>query len=100
VHELGSFAKGFGDPTAQTNTPKSMEEVVTEVMKTNKIAKLFQTMAIVNLNMGNFTLKVNTLKFKLAIGEKEKAELQDELDKKQNIQKGINIMWKFGRRVG
>jgi hypothetical protein len=57
-------------------------------------------MAIVNLNMGNFTLKVNTLKFKLAIGEKEKAELQDELDKKQNIQKGINIMWKFGRRVG
>jgi len=100
VQELGSFAKGFGDPTTQTNTPKSMEEVVTEVMKTNKIAKLFQTMAIVNLNMGNFTLKVNILKLKLAIGEKEKAELQEELDKKTKHSKGYkhNVeIWKKSR---
>jgi hypothetical protein len=28
VQELGSFAKGFGDPTTQTSTPKFVEEVV------------------------------------------------------------------------
>ncbi len=37
----------------QTSTPKSVEEVTIEVMQANKIAKLFQTMAIVSLNMGN-----------------------------------------------
>jgi hypothetical protein len=58
-----------------------MEDVVTEVMKANKIVELFQTMAIVSLNMGNLTLEVNTLKNRLAIGEKEKAMLQEELFK-------------------
>jgi len=33
-----------------------------------------------NLNMGNLTLKVNTLKNKLVIGQKEKVVLQEELD--------------------
>ncbi len=37
-----------------------MEEV--EIMIADKATKLFQTMAIVNLNMGNLTLEVNTLK--------------------------------------
>jgi hypothetical protein len=37
-------------------------EKVAEVMKANKVSELFQIMVIVNLNMGNFTLKVNTLK--------------------------------------
>jgi len=32
VQELGSFAKGFKDLTTQTSTPKSVEEVATEVM--------------------------------------------------------------------
>jgi len=72
---LRSSAEGSGDPTTQTSTPKSMEEVITEVMKTNKITELFQTMAIVSLNMGNFTLEVNTLKHKLVVREKEKAML-------------------------
>jgi hypothetical protein len=52
-----------------------MKEVVVEVMKVDKATKLFQTMAIVSLNMGNLTLKVNTLKNRLATGEKEKVVL-------------------------
>jgi hypothetical protein len=65
-----------------------MEEIVVEVMKANKVAKLFQTMAIMSLNMGNLILKVNILKNKLATREKEKAVLQAELDKERNFQKG------------
>ncbi len=42
VQELGSYAEGSGDPTTQTSTPKSMEEVVVEVMKVNKAVELFQ----------------------------------------------------------
>jgi hypothetical protein len=38
-------------------------------------------MAIVGMNMGNLTLEVNTMKNILAMGEKEKAVLQEELDK-------------------
>jgi hypothetical protein len=48
-----------------------MEEVDVEVMKANNATKLFQTMAILNLNMGNLTLKVNTLKNKLVTREKK-----------------------------
>jgi len=60
-----------------------MEEVVIEVMKVDKAIELFQTMAIVNLNMGNLTLKVNALNNKLVIGEK--AVLWEELDKEKDI---------------
>ncbi len=75
VHELGSSTKGSIDPMTQTSTPKSMEEVVTEVMEAVKVVELFQTMVIVSLNMGNLTMEVNTLKNKLAVGEKEKVVL-------------------------
>jgi hypothetical protein len=75
AQELGSFVEGFGDPTAQTNTPKFVEEVDVEVMKIYEVVELFQTMAIVNLNMWNLILEVNILKNKLAMGEKEKAIL-------------------------
>jgi len=44
-------------------------------------------MAIVNLNMGNLNMEVNSLKNRLAIGEKEKAILHEELDKEINFQK-------------
>ncbi len=60
-----------------------MEEVVVEVMKANKVAELFQTMAIMSLNMGNLTLEVKNLKNRLATWEKEKAMLHEELDKKR-----------------
>jgi hypothetical protein len=42
-------------------------------------------MAIVNLNMGNLTLEVNTLKNKLVMGEKEKTMLQEELNKERKF---------------
>ncbi len=45
-------------------------------------------MAIVNINMGNLTFKVKNLKNILATGEKEKAILQEELDKEKDFQKG------------
>ncbi len=39
-----------------------MEEVVAKVMKVDKVTKLFQTMAITSLNMGNLTLEVKQSK--------------------------------------
>jgi hypothetical protein len=47
-----------------------VEEVAAKVMKANKVVELFQTMAIVSLNMGNLILEVNTLKNKLVKGGK------------------------------
>jgi hypothetical protein len=52
-----------------------MEEVAAKVMQANKAPKLFQTMAIVSLNIGNLTLEVNSLKNRLATREKEKEML-------------------------
>ncbi len=85
---MGSLIKRSGDPMIETSTPKFVEEVFVEVMKANKVAKLFQTMAIVNLNMGNVILQVNTLKNKLVMWEKEKVMLQEELDKERDFQNG------------
>jgi hypothetical protein len=62
VQELGSSTKESIDPITQTSTPKFVEEVAVEVMKVDKAVELFQTMAIMSLNMGNLTLEVNTLK--------------------------------------
>jgi hypothetical protein len=52
-----------------------MEEVAAKVMKVDKAIELFETMAIMSLNMGNLTLEVNTLKNRLVMREKEKAVL-------------------------
>jgi hypothetical protein len=52
-----------------------MEEVAIEVMQTDKVVELFQTMTIMNLNMGYLNLEVSNLKNKLIIGEKEKVVL-------------------------
>jgi hypothetical protein len=43
-------------------------------------------MAIVSLNMGNLTLEVKNLKNRLAIVEKEKAILKEELDKEKLLE--------------
>jgi len=86
VREMGSSEKRiYRFYNREKNTPKSVEEVVAEVMKINKLPQLFQTMVILSLNMGNLTLEVNTLKNKLAIGEKEKAMLQEESDKERDF---------------
>ncbi len=57
VQKLGSSVEGFGDPMTQTSTPKFAEGVAVKVMKVNEAAELFQTMAIVTLNMGNLTME-------------------------------------------
>ncbi len=59
-------------------------------MQVDKAIELFQTMAIMSLNMGNLTLEVTSLKNRLAIREKEKEKvvLQEELDKEKDFQKG------------
>ncbi len=75
VQELGSFVEASGDPTTQTNTPKSMEQIAINVMKANKTTELFQTMAIVSQNMGNLIMEVKILKNRLITDEKEKAML-------------------------
>jgi chromosome segregation ATPase len=62
-----------------------MDKVVAKVMQTNKVVKLFQTMAIVNLNTGSLNLEVSSLKNILATEEKEKAILQVELDKEKDF---------------
>jgi hypothetical protein len=85
---LGSSTKGSRDPTTQTSTPKSVDEVAAEVMKVNKEVELFQIMAIVSMNMGNLILEVNTLKNRFVIREKEKVMLQEELAKEREFQKG------------
>ncbi len=56
-------------------------------MKVDKVVELFQTMAIMTLNMGNLTLEVNTLKNRLATREKDKTMLTQELDER-NFSKG------------
>jgi hypothetical protein len=72
----------------QISTPKSVEEVVAEVMKANKATELFQTMVIVSLHMGNLILEINTLNNILATWEKDKVVLHEELDKERDFQKG------------
>ncbi len=52
-----------------------MEEVAAKIMKVDKAIELFETITIMNLNMGNLTLEVNTLKNRLVMREKEKAVL-------------------------
>jgi len=50
-----------------------VDKVIAEVMQTYKVVKLFQTMAIVSLNMGNLNLVVSSLNNILATKNKEKA---------------------------
>jgi bacterioferritin (cytochrome b1) len=60
-------------------------------------------MAILSLNMGNLNMEVKSLKTRLAIGEKEKAVLEEELDKERDFQKGYkhNVeIWKKNRAEG
>ncbi len=88
VLEMGSSTEGPKNLMTQTSTPKSVEEVVAKVMQANKVVELFQIMAIVSLNMGNLIIEVNNSKNRLVTGEKEKASLQEELDKERDFQKG------------
>jgi hypothetical protein len=43
---MGSFIEGSKNPMTQTSTPKSVEEVVAEIMQVNKTIELFHTMQL------------------------------------------------------
>jgi len=62
-----------------------VEEVAIEVMQVDNAVQLFQTMAIVNLNMGTLNLEVSSLKNRLATKEKEKVVLQVKLNKEKDF---------------
>jgi hypothetical protein len=62
-----------------------MQEVIIEVMQANKTIEFFKTMAIMSLNIRNLNMEVSNLKNKLATKEKEKATLQEELDKEREL---------------
>ncbi len=72
---MGSLGEGSKNPTTHTSTPKFVEAVAIEVMQTDNAVKLFQTMAIMTMNMGNLNMEVSSLKNRLATKEKEKATL-------------------------
>ncbi len=75
IQELGSSIEGSKNLMTQTNTPKYVEKVVIKVMHVDRTTKLFQTMTIMSLNMGNLNLEVSNLKNKLATEDKDKAIL-------------------------
>ncbi len=54
-------------------------------MKANKVIELFQTMAIMSLNMENLNIEVSSLKNRLAIEAKKKATLYEELEKEREF---------------
>ncbi len=52
-----------------------MDKVAAKVVKADKVAKLFQTMEIVNLNMGNLIMEVNILKKQIGYGGEGKGSV-------------------------
>jgi len=63
-----------------------VEELFIEVMKTNKIVELFQTMAIMSLNMENLNLEVSSLKNRLAI---KKSNIVGRIGEREGLPKEI-----------
>ncbi len=72
---MGSSVNKSKNPTTQTSTPKFVEKVAVEIMQVDKADELFQTMVIMNLNMGKLNLQVSSWKNRLATKEKEKVIL-------------------------
>jgi hypothetical protein len=52
-----------------------VDKVAAKVVKADKVAKLFQTMEIVNLNMGNLIMEVNILKKQIGYGGEGKGSV-------------------------
>jgi hypothetical protein len=55
--------------------------MVVDVLKSNKITKMFQTMVIIRLKMSNLGLKVQSLKTRLTIMKGEKQVLLKQMQK-------------------
>jgi hypothetical protein len=77
-----------------------VEEVVAKVMKVNKATKLFQTMAIMNQNMRNLTLEVNTLENILVTRRRRRQCYMRNWIRREIIKRSISIMWKSRGRIG
>ncbi len=58
--------------TLQNFTPKSIEELVEEILGSSKSVEMFQAMATVSLKMGNLGLEVKSFKTRLIIMEEKK----------------------------
>ncbi len=71
MQEMRAFTKSYNTD----KYTKAYKRRSCKVMQAYKASELFQTMAIVSLNMGNLNLEVSNLKNRLAIREKEKAVL-------------------------
>jgi hypothetical protein len=54
-------------------------------MQANHGIEFFQIMAIMNMNMRNLTLEVNSLKNRLTIGDNDKVILHEELDNEKDF---------------
>ncbi len=61
--------------TLQNFTPKSIEELVEEILGSSKSVEMFQAMATVSLKMGNLGLEVKSFKTRLIIMEEKKQGL-------------------------
>ncbi len=72
-----------------TSTPKSMEEVAIEVMQADKVTELFQTMAIISLNMGN--LKFGGEQFEKQISHKREriGDITSGIEQGEGLLEGI-----------
>ncbi len=55
--------------------------MVVDVLKSNKITKMFQAMVVIRLKMGNLGLKVQSLKTRLTIMEGEKQVVLKQMQK-------------------
>jgi hypothetical protein len=69
-------------------------------MKADNAVELFQTMAIVSLNMENLILEVNTLKIDWLQRRRRRQCYMRNWIKREISKKDISIMWKYGRRTG
>jgi hypothetical protein len=63
IRDKGMLSKDASkNETPQNFTPKYVEEMTKEVLRSNKTTKMFQAMAMVSGKMDNLGLEVNSLK--------------------------------------
>ncbi len=67
-----SSKDAFKEETPQNSTLIFVEELIKEVLGSNKTTEMFQTMEIVSLKMDNLGLEVKSFKTRLIVMEEEK----------------------------
>jgi hypothetical protein len=74
-----SLGEGFKEETPDNFTLKYVKDMAVDVMESNEIIKMFQSMAIVSLKMSNLGSKVQSLKTRLIIVERKKHGLLQQI---------------------